>query len=363
MRELLQRNDCLVRNRQALLREQIQLKKKNGSLNAIIEAKLRLSDRLMNEDIDIFDIIVESACFSGEQSQEQESDNLPRVIDATSQIFQRNELAISSIPLSYNMSVNQEEISMSNIGPTINQSFRNTNLQKRQSIYVQCSNLKAEGIIRAFYLSAIQRRQTTSRLSAVIESLKNDIICVIYEPYPNNQFWTQMLSNFLKILHEGEFDTQVEILEYLKAHRLIDSLIIKCLRTRIEFLFDDGSFETRKVLTALANEFGMKMQIMSRRYLFFLREEKEYNLLYSQEEQSEGSFQSEREEPCFVIVQRDDSLHIPFFIEPSVDREGLSSTQIKEVLQFQQNLHGLRFSGQNSVINGSESERTASLIE
>jgi len=111
-----------------------------------------------------------------------------------------------------------------------------------------------------------------------------------------------MLSNFLKILHEGEFDTQVEILEYLKAHRLIDSLIIKCLRTRIEFLFDDGSFETRKVLTALANEFGMKMQIVSRRYLFFLREEKEYNLLYSQEEQSEGSFQSEREEPCFVIV-------------------------------------------------------------
>jgi hypothetical protein len=76
----------------------------------------------------------------------------------------------------------------------------------------------------------------------VIESLKNDIISVIYEPYPNNQFWTEMLCNFLKILHEGEFDTQVEILEYLKAHRLIDSLIIKCLRTRIEFLFDDGSF-------------------------------------------------------------------------------------------------------------------------
>jgi hypothetical protein len=53
-----------------LLREQIELKKKNGSLNALIEAKLRLSDRLMNEDIDIFDIIVESACFSGEESRQ-----------------------------------------------------------------------------------------------------------------------------------------------------------------------------------------------------------------------------------------------------------------------------------------------------
>lgn len=29
----------------------------------------------------------------------------------------------------------------------------------------------------------------------------------------------------------------MEVLEYIKAHRLIDSLIIKCLKSRIEFLF------------------------------------------------------------------------------------------------------------------------------
>jgi len=60
MQDLVQRNDSLVRDREALLREQIELKKKNSCLNSMIEAKLRLSDRLMNEDIDIFDIIIES---------------------------------------------------------------------------------------------------------------------------------------------------------------------------------------------------------------------------------------------------------------------------------------------------------------
>jgi len=42
-----------------------------------------------------------------------------------------------------------------------------------------------------------------------------------------------MLCNFLKVLHQGHFDTQIGVLEYIKAHRLIDSLIIKCLRSRI----------------------------------------------------------------------------------------------------------------------------------
>lgn len=56
---------------------------------------------------------------------------------------------------------------------------------------------------------------------------------MIYEPYPTNEFWTEMLSNFLKVVHESHFDTQIEILEYIKAHRLIDTLLVNCLRSRV----------------------------------------------------------------------------------------------------------------------------------
>lgn len=109
MRDLVQRNDSLVRDREALLREQIELKQRNGRLNSMVESKLRLSDRLMNEDIDIFDIIVESPAFSGGESRHEQSDNLPSVpvTDANSEVYQRHELAISSIPLSYNLSINE----------------------------------------------------------------------------------------------------------------------------------------------------------------------------------------------------------------------------------------------------------------
>ncbi len=42
-----------------------------------------------------------------------------------------------------------------------------------------------------------------------------------------------MLTNFLRVVHEEHFDNQMEVLEYIKAHKLIDTLLIKCLKSRI----------------------------------------------------------------------------------------------------------------------------------
>lgn len=42
-----------------------------------------------------------------------------------------------------------------------------------------------------------------------------------------------MLVNFIKVLHQGDFDSQMAVLDYLKAHRLIDTLILSCIRSRI----------------------------------------------------------------------------------------------------------------------------------
>jgi hypothetical protein len=74
-----------------------------------------------------------------------------------------------------------------------------------------------------------------------------------------------MLCNFLKIAHDGHFETQIEVLEYIKIHRLIDTLMIRCLKSRIEFLFSSNdSFEmptNYEVMGALANEFGLRMEV------------------------------------------------------------------------------------------------------
>jgi hypothetical protein len=94
---------------------------------------------------------------------------------------------------------------MSNIGGRT-QTIHPTNLQTpglaRENIFIQCPCIKSEGIIRAFYLSVIQKQFTTNHLINIIESLTNDITMVIYEAYPTNQFWTEMLCNFLKIVRE-----------------------------------------------------------------------------------------------------------------------------------------------------------------
>jgi hypothetical protein len=148
------------------------------------------------------------------------------------------------VPLSYNISqnvsqnisrINENEISMSNIGQiqTVNHTQLNTPSLKTDNIFVRCSAARPEGIIRAFYLTVMQRKDTSKILSSVIDSLKNDVISVIYELYPTNQFWTDMLCNFLRFVHEGHFDTQLELLEYLKVHRLVDTLLIRCLKIRI----------------------------------------------------------------------------------------------------------------------------------
>jgi hypothetical protein len=88
-----------------------------------------------------------------------------------------------------------------------------------------------------------------------------------------------MLCTFLKTAHDGHFDTQLEVLEYIKVHKLIDTLIIKCLKSRIEFLFYNiDSFEvptTAEILGGLANEFCLRMEICEDQYFFFTKEVKD----------------------------------------------------------------------------------------
>jgi hypothetical protein len=56
----------------------------------------------------------------------------------------------------------------------------------------------------------------------------------------------------------------MDVLDYLKTHRLLDTLIINCLRSRVEFLFEcRDSFEppsVQELLGSLANEFNLRME-------------------------------------------------------------------------------------------------------
>jgi hypothetical protein len=69
--------------------------------------------------------------------------------------------------------------------------------------------------------------------------MRNDQTTIIFEAYPTNEFWVDMLCNFLKAIHQEYYDTQMDVLEYIKCHRLIDILILKCLKNRIEFCYYD----------------------------------------------------------------------------------------------------------------------------
>lgn len=164
-----------------------------------------------------------------------------------------------SQPLSQNISrIEEGEISMSNIGrtQTINFNMQTPGLP-RQNICIQCPANKIEGVIRSFYLSAMQKKSTTLHLMQVIQSLKDDITTIIHEAYPTNQFWTDMLCNFLKLVYDQHFDYQLEVLQYIKAHKLIDTVMIKCLKSRIQCLFYNmDSFEmpsVTEILRALSN--------------------------------------------------------------------------------------------------------------
>lgn len=81
---------------------------------------------------------------------------------------------------------------MSNIGHTNNAvptRVQTPGLAK-ENIFTQVSTRTSEGVIRAFYLSVIQRKSTSNSLAKLIDELRHDITTVIYDPYPTNEFWT-----------------------------------------------------------------------------------------------------------------------------------------------------------------------------
>ena len=124
---------------------------------------------------------------------------------------------------------------MSNIGrnQTLNHASVQTPGLHRENIFIQCNNRHPDGVIRSFYLSVMQKRSTSRPFIEIIESLKNDSTTILFDPYPANEFWVELLCNFLKIAHEGQFETQLELLEYIKVHKFLDTLMIRCLKSRI----------------------------------------------------------------------------------------------------------------------------------
>lgn len=337
IQDLLQRNEFLVQDRETLLRENHELRKKNESLSSVLDVKRRLGDT-SNDQEEIFEILVESGSVTAGMSKIEESCDedaeaeVSRILvgdpcEHGGLILNRTEFAIASNPLSYNVSQMEEnEISMSNIGRTNAVPTRvQTPGLARENVFLQCSSRRVEGVIRAFYLSVLQRRGTARQLARLVEELRHDITAVIYEPYPTNEFWTEMLGNFLKIVHEGHFDTQSDVLEYLKAHRLIDTLLVNCLRSRVEFLFAcRDSFEppsVQELLGSLANEFSLRMEAGEGQFVFFAREVREELLLterasleISLNNKSENKYYVREEEPSFTIYHREETLQLPFFI-------------------------------------------------
>lgn len=116
--------------------------------------------------------------------------------------------------------------------------------------------------------------------------MTHDITVVLYDPYPTNELWTELLCNFIKILHDGHFETQIDVLNYIKAHRLLDTLLINSLRSRVEFLFEcRDSFEppsVQELLGSLANEFNLRMEASDGQYFFFAREAPREELLLTE---------------------------------------------------------------------------------
>lgn len=107
--QLLQKNKFLIHDRDTVLKENVNLRKKNQSLNNVIDVKRRLGESLNGEGGEIFEILVESGSVSGGMSKIQESRDEDvqaeeiEILDNNA-IFDRNELVITSNPLSYNIS-------------------------------------------------------------------------------------------------------------------------------------------------------------------------------------------------------------------------------------------------------------------
>lgn len=133
------------------------------------------------------------------------------------------------------------------------------------------------------------------------------------------------------------------MLEYLRSHKLIDQLLIRCLRVRLDFLFASlDSFESphpTELFAALANEFSLRLHHVDSQYLFYAREEQDMqsasaSLEISLNNQGEERFYQREEEPSFVIYDREDTLQLPFFIVVDL---GLSNYQIQEEPTERQN--------------------------
>ena len=202
----MEKNDFLMKDRSILMRENYELRRRNDSLHNIIEVKDRLRDSFNADPNEIFEVLVESASAARmskiTESVEEDERQVQSILEEGScgqegfmeksdeAIIDRNSFALASHPLSYNVSQSEEnEISMSNIGQTqtvLVQGAAQTPELPKENVYIQCHAGRAEGVMRAFYLSLIQKKETTRTFIGVIESLRHDDTVVLYEPYPTN---------------------------------------------------------------------------------------------------------------------------------------------------------------------------------
>lgn len=72
-------------------------------------------------------------------------------------------------------------------------------------------------------------------------------------------------------MHSGKFNQQIYILDYLRTHTLIDDLLIRILKSRVNFLFDNRvvCHDPLVVLKALANEFSLRSEHEEGVYTFY----------------------------------------------------------------------------------------------
>lgn len=73
----------------------------------------------------------------------------------------------------------------------------------------------------------------------------------------------QISENFVEILDRGQFEHLEELYEYLNRCILLDLIFVSALRSRVEFLGENNSYdspiESLQLYTVMANNFGMKV--------------------------------------------------------------------------------------------------------
>lgn len=90
------------------------MRKKNESLNSILDVKRRLGDSHLGEETDIFEILVESGSVTAGMSKIEEScdedreGDMSNILSQNDCIANRAEFVIASNPLSYNVSQMEE---------------------------------------------------------------------------------------------------------------------------------------------------------------------------------------------------------------------------------------------------------------